>query len=116
MNLLNIGLNILDANDNVVGKLPPETPLLLIGARAHIHDVALHHSDTEETLVVAISRPLDSEDMAHLCAVLDQQAIAQVTDGKGVLYGPMAEKWGPFNPAFFLTLSGRRMSQEVSCA
>ena len=46
----------------------------------------------------------------RLSAALRQEAIAQFDGEQGGLYGPQAEKWGDFNPEFFIMPDGRRMS------
>jgi len=78
----------------------------------------LHQSDTEPTLVVEVDTDIPRlgavSAAADLLAVeLKQEAIAVAplsADGVswGVLRGPMAERWGAFNPAYFLLLDGKR--------
>jgi hypothetical protein len=33
-----------------------------------------------------------------------------MSEGTGVLYGPKAEEWGPFNPEFFYLPDGTKLS------
>ena len=41
---------------------------------------------------------------------LRQDCIAIWNSGSGDLIGPNSEKWGEFNPTFFLTLSGKALA------
>lgn len=70
-----------------------------------VMDYRVAESNTEPTFVarVAYLTPLAIEATA---ALLNQEAIAVLDESTnlGELYGPGAEKWKPFNPAFFLSL------------
>ena len=78
-----------------------------VGAETEVSDV--FSSDTEPTLVVKIKNALTKEQGDRLSEMLGQEAIAQRTDDEqGQLFGPMAEKWGPYNPAYFITATGDR--------
>ena len=72
-------------------------------------------SDTEPTLIALVEiRPGHLGDAAfQVCDQLGQDCIAvvEVDTGSGQLIGPRAAAWGAFNPAYFLTLSGRRLSE-----
>jgi hypothetical protein len=37
--------------------------------------------------------------------------IAQYANGEGKLFGPYAEKWGPFNPEYFVTHDGKPLAR-----
>lgn len=68
-----------------------------------------HVSDSEPTLVVDLDRPLTPEEGSEVSAALDQEAIVQRSvDGTGDLFGPQAENWGPYNPAYFVMPDGER--------
>lgn len=74
-------------------------------------ETAQHESDTEQTLVARLSRPLTPEEGEALSVALRQDAVAQAFGVEGALFGPKKDDWGPFNPQFFLTLDGRRASE-----
>jgi len=78
----------------------------------------VHQSDTEATLVARCElAPFHNDAAAQvtcLCDDLDQDCIAVLgEDGRGELVGP--RPWGEFNPAFFLTLEGRRLGEPLAC-
>lgn len=70
---------------------------------------AVRPSDTEPTLVAETRRPLYASAAYEVAKALGQDAIAQWDGAEGQLYGPNAQAWGLFNPAFFLTLDGSRL-------
>ncbi len=79
---------------------------------AEVEASTIFTSDTEPTLVVKINGILSKEQGDRLSEMLGQEAIAQRTDDeKGQLFGPMAEKWGPYNPDYFVTSTGARASE-----
>lgn len=59
-------------------------------------------STTEPTLVVETNLPLQPHQGLAVALLLRQDCIAQWHNGVGELFGPKAEKWGPFNREFFL--------------
>ena len=66
-----------------------------------------------ESVLVLSAQYRGSELYASLYALainLRQDCIAIWNSGSGDLIGPAAEKWGEFNPAFFLTLSGKSLA------
>jgi len=80
---------------------------------------AVHNSDTEPTLVCEIRT--ETPDFGRvrmlaevLCSRLKQEAVAvaRLDDNgnvkHGALCGPMAERWGRFNPEYFIMLNGQR--------
>ena len=103
---VNIGL----ADPNGGPNLDPAVVLeALRVVGAEVETSAVFSSDTEPTLVVKVKRALTKEQGDFLSGLADQEAIAQRTaDEKGSLFGPMAEKWGPFNPTYFVTPTGAR--------
>jgi len=82
-------------------------------------------SDTEATVVaevalqVAPSRSATFQEackpLHHLAVLLGQDCIAIANYyekyGEGALIGPRADKWGEFNPEYFLLLDGSRLAQ-----
>ncbi len=106
---VNIGL----ADPNGGPNIPPEAVLeALRVVGAEVEASAIFDSDTEPTLVVKLKKALTKEQGDFLSGLADQEAIAQRTDDdKGALFGPMAEKWGPFNPTYFVTPSGVRADE-----
>lgn len=84
-----------------------------LGFRILAH--AGHTSDTEHTLVVQVlhggSPWMVGNNIYRLSERLGQDCIAVVVDddSEGTLIGPRADKWLPFNPAYFLNLDGTRL-------
>ena len=73
---------------------------------------SVHTSNTEPTLVVKLKTKLDDQSATKLSKDLGQEAISQrFEDETGKIYGPQAEKWGDYNPEFFITSDGRRASE-----
>jgi len=117
--LLNIGLN-------VAGQPPlsvNEALAALKAERISVMAYAQHNSASEPTLVAQVLLP-QAPDTRHAASEgdfgalnrvslrLKQEAIAfWLPDARvGSLVGPEAAKWGPFNPEYFLTLDGRKLS------
>lgn len=110
--LINIGLASRD------GPIPARVALAtlsVIGGVAPLH-AAVRQSDTEPTLVAELRHPLNASAAYEVARRLNQDAIAQFDGREGYLYGPNAAAWGPFDPAFFLTLDGGRLEQSLSLA
>jgi hypothetical protein len=73
---------------------------------------SVYASDTEPTLVVKLKTKLDDNSANKLSTDLGQESIAQRFDDEtGKIHGPQAEKWGEFDPKFFITSDGRRASE-----
>lgn len=97
--VVNIGLNVNDGS--TISAQEALSALKLAGASVLSHQV--RESNTEPTLIAELAEPLSPEKATALSATLKQDAIAQrLADGTGALYGPAADKWGPFNPEYFL--------------
>lgn len=87
-----------------------------------VTNYSVGESDTEPTLVCEVM-PLKTDlrqiaqDVYQIAVDLRQDCVAVYVPltGKGVLMGPRAERWGPFNPARFVTLDGQRLSKEQAC-
>jgi len=110
--LINIGLN---TNDG--GRISAHlalAALAMLGVRAEASTVAT--SDTEPTLVASLSRPITKPEGERLARALRQDCVAVFDGVNGQLYGPSAEAWGPFDPAFFLTLDGSRLNATAEAA
>lgn len=106
---VNIGLADPNGGPNLDPAVVLEA-LRIVGAE--VEASAIHSSDTEPTLVVKVKKALTKEQGDFLSGLADQEAIAQRTDNeKGSLFGPMAEKWGPFNPTYFVTPAGVRADE-----
>lgn len=73
-----------------------------------------HGSKTEPTAVVRIDRPLTAAQIDALSAALNQEAIPQLHNGSGVMGGPKASAWGPFNPEYFIMPNGKTMSKSAN--
>ena len=103
---VNIGL----ADPNGGPNLDPEIVLRALDViGAEVQDSNVQVSDSEPTLVAKLKQALTPEQGNLLSRVLDQEAVAQQRAQKaGDLFGPMADKWGPFNPQFFVTMTGER--------
>ncbi|UIS25315.1 hypothetical protein [Erythrobacter phage vB_EliS-L02] len=105
-NLINIGLH-----SNRGGIIPVTRALSQIrrlGGRVVRYTVA--ESDSEPTLVAELSDGLAGDALEALSETLEQDCVAYVDSLGGALYGPKAADWGPFNPAYFLTMSGERLA------
>ncbi len=98
---LNIGLSLMEAGET--GYLSISTVLSTLAAfgcatlRCVVRDSA-----SEPTAIIEISKPLSPAQAFEISARLRQEAIAQRTANGGALYGPAAERWGVFNPAYFI--------------
>lgn len=109
---LNIGLDGIDAPASHAAIVASRT------LRANGFDLVAahtHNSHTERTLVVTVERNgLASNATSNRAAIytvaeaLNQDCIAVYNPSRqtGLLIGPRAEKWGEFNPEFFLQHDG----------
>jgi hypothetical protein len=105
--LINVGLN---TNDGVgITRTQVEAALRDMDILVVKGDV--HASNTEPTFAAKITRPLTPEEANKLSVTLKQEAIVQVHNGKGELYGPQAKNWGPFNPDYFLRPDGKKLNE-----
>lgn len=109
---INIGLNVGDGTEKItviecIDALRNEG-VIVIG------DVRVVQSDSEPTFVASITFP-DATDWFNVCAELRQEAIGLLLKGEdnsfaGMLVGPKAEAWGPFDASMFFTSTGKRLS------
>lgn len=112
--ILNIGLNLPRG-----GTLQATTALRAMEAYGlPAQSAALHHSDTEATLVATV-RPgqvppgkCATVQVRKLAHALGQDCIAAYWDRErtGALLGPRAAAWGEFNPEFFILPGGHRLA------
>lgn len=114
--ILNIGLNV--GSDQTLGL--SEVASVLREHHVPFLSIREHRSDTEATAVVRLSCAPEimaaamsaayhiSEDLGQECIAIYNPIIAV-----GQLVGPLAERWGTFNPAFFLLPDGSRLAQEA---
>ena len=114
--LLNIGLARYGKSNIGVGTALRD---LALGGFTILRNAG-YASNTEHTLVVLADHAGSTERVAnalfHICVLLGQDCIAVVneTTGAQTLIGPRADKWLPFNPDYFLTLNGTRLSQGLT--
>lgn len=110
-NHLNIGMKVgrgdeMLTQEQILSKLPE-------GVTAESVSVV---EGTEPTLSIKTSRKLTDAEMAKLMEDTQQQAIPQLTDGVGVLHDAKkgtSEGWGDFNPDYFVTQDGKKLSEAV---
>lgn len=106
--ILNVGLNV---GDKPVWDLADVLVSLLIYGINYTY-YTIKPSGTENTAVVAIAEELTATQANDLCYILAQDCIAQqLEDGTGMLYGPKAEEWGPFNPEYFLNFDEEKQDE-----
>lgn len=119
---LNIGLNRPDGGTNTVERVMDAV------RRTYPTDTGIHapltfhgpiNSNTEPTMVVEVGaagwNTVEASLVHRLSETLGQEAIAVYWNrsGKGYLVGPQAEKWGEFNPQFFLMPDGRTLNAHL---
>lgn len=109
--ILNIGLK-----SEIFGDIPVERALTVVhDTYGSIIKWALVNSDTEPTMVADVeARPAAPfAGVSGLAYALGQDCVAAYLPqtGKGELRGPHPDKWGEFNPEYFFTLDGRRLSE-----
>lgn len=106
---LNVGLDVRpDLRDS--NLTPEEVKAAIEAFGVQVTASAVHRSDTENTLVAQLSQPLTGGEVDALSRALHQEAIPQLVGTKGEMHGPEKEKWGDFNPDYFLMLDGSRAS------
>ena len=104
---VNIGLNVGDKQ----GITPAQAKAALKAAGVSVLSSKVHQSDTEQTLVATLDRPLTEAEANQVSVSLQQEAIGQYAGGVGEIYGPKAADWRPFNPEYFLKLDGTRLPE-----
>lgn len=83
----------------ITDKLPKDVKV--VGSKI---EVVESEGGTESTLALELSRPLTDSEMNAFLKDTKQEAIPQLTDGKGTMFG--TKDWGDFNPEFFATTKG----------
>jgi len=101
--VVNIGLDIGERKNALTDA---QVRVALKNAGVRVVSVRVVRSNTENTVVARLDRPLTKEEGDRVSADLQQDAIAQYADDKGELFGASADKWGPFNPEYFITADG----------
>ncbi len=114
--ILNIGL-AREGNSNIGQGTVLREVIASFGAAA----VTFKHSDTEVTAVCCVEGFNPGhlrQQVEFLARLLGQDCIAVYEPklGAGQLIGPRAEKWGTFNPEFFIMPDGSRLAQPVAQA
>lgn len=109
--LLNVGLDMPSGGKVDVGEL--EDFLTDLSGNL-VFNTPVIRSDSEETAVVKLMRPLTDDELDQVASRFGQEAVAQLNGETGSLIGPKAEEWGPFNLDFFYTQNGNRASVEFS--
>lgn len=119
--ILNIGLAV-----GTTSSIAASVALEIVKANGLIvHRHKVLQSDTEQTLVCEVSAdplsPVHRRPTAVFSAIaedLQQDCIAVYSEPikTGVLVGPRASAWGPFNPEFFFQLDGTRLAQPTPAA
>lgn len=129
--ILNIGLARDGAADLEASHVTERTAQVLKGF-GKLFEVLEHKSHTEQTVVAVFhteQRQLSAEQtLAHVFAfrgAIHQLAVEFGQDcialylpksKTGRLIGPLAAKWGAFNPAYFLLPNGSYASEELAAA
>lgn len=120
--ILNIGLDGVPVNGETYtnGQRNPRVVEQLMeavhaarGLGFEVGTTRLLQSDSEPTVVLSCKTPAGNSIAVHqLAQRLNQDCIAVYDPARqhGELIGPNAEKWGAFNPAFFLQLDGTRLA------
>ena len=107
--ILNIGL----AREGKPNLSALEAVVALSCAGIKVLDAKVYDSDSEPTLVAQVSKETFLYTAVNLVAIgLDQDCIGiyATEAGIGKLIGPRADKWGEFNPEYFILLDGTRLS------
>lgn len=104
---LNIGLNIGD--EEALTRFDAVATVEFVAPDVAVLAVEEALSETENTAVITVSRALTELELELVCDILQQEAVAQWSEAEGgQLAGPMADQWGPFNPAYFLHAAAAR--------
>lgn len=107
---VNIGLE----TDDGKGITPEQAIERLKSSGVDVTQTSVHTSPTgEKTLVASLSRPLTSGEAHSVSEDLNQQSIAQYSNGKGELHGPKAEDWRPFQNKFFIDHEGSPLPENA---
>lgn len=116
--ILNIGLNV-DATTSIAAEVARQ---IVVANDFLVTTWSVAQSDTEPTLVCEVM-PMKTDlrqvamDVCQIAVDLRQDCVAVYVPltGKGVLMGPGAKRWGPFDPTRFINLDGQRLSKEQPC-
>lgn len=110
--MLNVGLDAVYEYGKKITFRPDHAIALLQDAGFRILQDEVHTSDTEDTLVVRGVADRDLYQVQLVGRQLRQDCIAvwNIEDQEGLLVGPKAAAWGPFDPTKFIVLGGDRLS------
>jgi len=67
---------------------------------------------SEKTISIKLSRPLTDLEMKNLLAATKQDAIPQISDGDGVMFG--SDEWGGFDPNYFMMPNNTKLISNES--
>lgn len=113
--LLNIGVARAGQSN-----ITEELILRKLAFRGKVVAHSIQHSETEDTVAALVQIPGSTADVGnvifHLSEILEQECIAvwNMATSAGALIGPRADKWGAFNPEFFLMIDGSTLAQTLS--
>ena len=110
--VINVGMQVGDGTGQNLGVTEIRRALKRIGV--DIKRDQIRRSDTEDTFVAQLARPLTDQEAHDLAVTLRQEAIPQRVGSVGTMHGPQKEKWGEFNPKYFKGLTPRAKGQTVA--
>ncbi len=107
---LNIGFNIGDGTRKLTEK---QIIKEIKNLGVDIINSEVKQSGTEKTLIPQLSRELTETELGILAKKLEQDAIAQLSDGLGTLNGPKYKDWGgKFNEEYYLKPTKKKIDFE----
>jgi hypothetical protein len=108
--ILNIGLAVEGKKNLTVSEVLDAC----VDFDIEVINYAVFESDSEPTLVAKVSKVpgvCTSVNYASISLGQDCIGVYSPATNTGALIGPRADKWGEFNPEYFLLLDGSRLSQ-----
>ena len=108
---LNVGLSTRELKGEGTFLHQTEVRKALSAIGVNVIKLTTTSSKTEPTAVVQVDRPLTLQQLDDLSDKLFQQATPQLHNGSGVMGGPMASKWGPFDPGQFFMSNGKTLEK-----
>ena len=113
-NIINVGLAGIwagfDPRDPKIVEHALKAATRILALDPQVSSATVKDSDSEPTLVIETNDDVLPESLFRLSEYLNQDAVAYYNPGHkfGLLVGPRAEKWGVFNPRYFLLSDGQR--------
>ena len=103
---LNVGMKIGETDQDlsksdIESKLPEDVDIIS----------STEVSGTEPTLSLQLSRPLTDVEMKKFLSDTGQDAIPQITNGEGTMFGSL--DWGQFSPDYFVMPDGVTLSDKI---